>query len=266
MKKYYTKKLNASLVLAIMALGLSGITQAAVVGEQTVENSRLLLDTYYDGSAGAGVDGVYDGYLNSFGSHLSSYADEYGFYDSSTGIYSFTGKQIADAGAPSPHEQYGVWVFKQVGSADIWFGEWSQATQDSSGEYTNTADTSTRTAFYVGDGADTSLTLSSNDVTYTVSGINNGNTYTGTFTANFGSSKNLSGSLTGALGTFNLDSVGIDDDATFSGTSATWTSGSTTLDDGGVVSGQFFNNQTALAGIADFGSTTYDISFGGTKD
>jgi len=88
------------------------------------------------------------------------------------------------------HSRYGDFRFARVGSADVWFGEWSQTGNATAGDHT---------VYYVGNTSGTTVPTSGT-ATYTVKGISDyGNTgaLTGTLTANFGSG--TSGTLRGSL-------------------------------------------------------------------
>ena len=162
------------------------------------------------------------------------------------------------------HSSYGDFRFAQVGSADLWFGEWSQTGNAAAGDHT---------VYYVGNTSGTTVPTSGT-ATYAVKGISdyaNKGALTGTLTANFasGSSGTLSGSLanasTGAgvnIGTARI--IG----ATFSGTGAVATQSGGTVASGGTVSGRFFGaDAAALAGTVRFDSLRqHDTAFGGTKN
>ncbi|MEJ8630378.1 hypothetical protein P0F65_12030 [Sphingomonas sp. I4] len=88
------------------------------------------------------------------------------------------------------HSSYGDFRFARVGSADLWFGEWSQTGNATAGDHT---------VYYVGNTSGTTVPTSGT-ATYAVKGISDyGNTgaLTGTLTANFGSG--TSGTLSGSL-------------------------------------------------------------------
>ncbi|MCH4248934.1 MAG: transferrin-binding protein-like solute binding protein [Acinetobacter populi] len=266
-------KLNQIAFALVATLGVVSVTQAALVSDQSyggeTGDGLLKLGTAYTGStAGGGVDGQLYNLNASFQNHFVSYINNPnygGSYDSNTGIYSFAGSELAGlpAGAPD-HTGLGVWAFKNVspttGGDDVWFGEWAKEVGS-----TGVADASTHTVFYIGNDANTTVP-ETGTATYTVSGINNGNNLTGTYSADFGEGT-LSGTLTGS-GTVTSLTINSEFDvgeAEFYGTaSATGTSGT---DTNGVSSGQFFGaNAASLAGIATFVNTrAYDTAFGGVK-
>lgn len=162
------------------------------------------------------------------------------------------------------HSSYGDFRFARVGSADLWFGEWSQTGNASAGDHT---------VYYVGNTSGTTVPTSGT-ATYSVKGISdyaNKGALTGTLTANFGSgtSGTLSGSLansaTGAgvnIGTARI--IG----ASFAGNGAVATQSGATVASGGAVSGRFFGaSAAALAGTVKFDvARQHDTAFGGTKN
>ncbi|WP_343525295.1 Slam-dependent surface lipoprotein [Sphingomonas sp.] len=162
------------------------------------------------------------------------------------------------------HSRYGDFRFAQVGSADLWFGEWSQTGNASAGDHT---------VYYVGNSSGTTVPTSGT-ATYAVKGISdyaNKGVLTGTLTANFGSgtSGTLSGSLSNAstgagvnIGTARI--IG----ASFTGNGAVATQSGTTVASAGAVSGRFFGaSAAALAGTVKFdGARQHDTAFGGTKN
>lgn len=162
------------------------------------------------------------------------------------------------------HSRYGNFRFAQVGSADLWFGEWSQTGNASAGDHT---------VYYVGNTSGTTVPTSGT-ATYAVKGISdyaNKGVLTGTLTANFasGSSGTLRGSLSNAstgagvnIGTARIN--GVD----FTGGNATATQSGAVVASGGAVNGRFFGaNAAALVGTVRFnGARQHDTSFGGTKN
>lgn len=157
------------------------------------------------------------------------------------------------------HDGLGVFSFAQVGSADVWYGEWSENGDEG---YDG------RSVFYVGDKANTSMPTTGT-AAYAVQGINQytgGNALVGQFDANFGTAE-LDGSIENG-------SLGITVDATISGSSFSGTAtaynaiSSATLDANGVSEGEFYgSNAAALAGMATFvNNSKYDTAFGGTKN
>ncbi|MDQ8936780.1 Slam-dependent surface lipoprotein [Acinetobacter rudis] len=232
----------------ITSLGVIGSAHAAI-GKSQSDTSNLILSST---AVQAGVNGVLGGATVDF-SHFKMLGAD------ANGVYHFSGSDIP---VPS-HQGLGVWDFKQIGSKNIYFGEWAKEVKDSAGKYTKQADTATHTVFYTGDNADKSIS-STGTANYTVTGLNNGNHYAGTYTADFGA-KTLTGTLSNGSNTFNLGNASINaSNATISGHNASW-SGSSLNATGGTVSGQFFNNQQDLAGIAQFADKTKDIAFGGSK-
>ncbi|MEA1084438.1 Slam-dependent surface lipoprotein [Sphingomonas sp. CD22] len=169
-------------------------------------------------------------------------------------------------GTTTDHSRYGRFDFAKVGSADLYFGEWSQTGSATAGDHT---------VYYAGTSTGTTVPTSGS-ATYAVRGISdyaNKGLLTGTFTANFasGSSGTLTGSIANSASGYgvNIGTATIDGTkATFSGSGASATQSGTTVASGGTVDGRFYGaNAAALAGIATFGSSRqYDTAFGGTKN
>ncbi|WOE32636.1 MULTISPECIES: Slam-dependent surface lipoprotein [unclassified Acinetobacter] len=237
-------------------LSFALITSLAVISSvhATVESkSRASTDLILSSTAVAvGINGMFGGTAMDF-AHLKAFGAD------GHGVYHFAGSDIPVAS----HQGLGVWGFKQIGSNAIYFGEWAKESKDSTGNYSKQADDATHTVFYIGDHADSSIS-STGTVTYNVSGLNNGNYYAGNYSANF-DTNNLTGSLTDDVDTFNIGNATINaSNAQISGNNAFW-SGANLNATGGEVSGQFFNHQQDLAGIATFADRTHDIAFGGSK-
>ncbi|KAA8730824.1 hypothetical protein F4V57_14560 [Acinetobacter qingfengensis] len=247
------------IVLALMtSLAMVGAAHADFKSGQSYggeEGDGLLSLGTYNGTAAGGVDGV-----SIFGQSHASFLQHFTRLGAdSNGVYNVAGSDIPG------HGNIGVWNFKQVGSADVWFGNW--ATEVGT---TKAADPSTYTVFYNGQAVDSAISSANYGVTanYSVSGLNNGNYYSGTYVATFGASATGTGTLTGTLtdgtSTFNVGTATINNaTAAISGSNASWTGGKTAS--GGVVSGNFFNTQAQLAGIATFTDRSYDIAFGGVR-
>ncbi|HBK46414.1 MAG TPA: hypothetical protein DDZ67_08260 [Xanthomonadaceae bacterium] len=164
------------------------------------------------------------------------------------------------SGAPTSHDNLGVFAFVQAGTQDVWAGEWNSKKTDAAG-------LATHTVYFIGDNADTSVPASGS-ANYAVTGINNyngSNALSGTFTANFGA-HTLTGSIQNATGfAVNIGTATINSNASISGNGAVASISGTTLASNGAVSGQFFNSQASLAGIATFANNQYDTAFVGTK-
>lgn len=165
------------------------------------------------------------------------------------------------SGAPTTHDNLGVFAFAKVGSQDVWFGEWHARTDTAEG-------LATHTVYFIGDGADTSVPTSGTAI-YSVVGLNNysaGNQLTGTFTANFATAR-LTGSIQNASGfAVNIGTATINSNASISGSNAIARQSGTAVASSGAVSGQFYANQAALAGIVDFAGVQHDTAFGGTRN
>jgi len=174
--------------------------------------------------------------------------------------------------------QFGGLVVGQVKGTNkgsgVYFGEWSQSTGSPSTTASaklNMADAS-RTAWYVGDNAVTSMPTLVNAL-YDVVGINQTGTdaagtvlagglphapnlYTGVLTANYnGSGGTLNGAISRSVGanvqTVDFAGTGIDANGSFgNGTS---------------INGQFYNNADALAGVYRGSSTSNHVAFGGRR-
>lgn len=159
------------------------------------------------------------------------------------------------------HDTLGVFHFAKVGSANLYFGEWSQTGDVTDGDHT---------VYYVGDDGGTTTVPTSGTATYSVKGISDyasKGLLTGSFTANFGAST-LTGSIANSgsgytvnIGTADIDGVNI------IGDNASATLAGSTVATGGDVSGRFYgSNAAALAGVATFSNRQYDTAFGGTKN
>lgn len=171
----------------------------------------------------------------------------------------------AGTSVPTDHSNLGVFHFAKVGSANLYFGEWSQTSSVGDG---------THTVYYAGDDGGTTTVPTSGSATYSVKGVSdyaNKGLLTGTFTANFGSgtSGTLSGSIanSGSGYAVNIGTATIAG-TNFAGTGATATQSGSTVASSGIVSGRFFGaNAAALAGIVNFSSARqYNTAFGGTKN
>ncbi len=171
---------------------------------------------------------------------------------------------MAYYGPPKTHRDLGVFQFAQVGSHDVWFGEWSQ---------TGASNDPTRTVYYVGADADTAITTTARYAIYTVTGINHysaaaNNLLHGVVVANFTNSV-----LTGKMehGNFKIDmgTVWINSsDATFLSSqrqAEAFRTNPYREDLHGIVSGRFYNGQVDLAGMVTFfSSPEFNTAFGGS--
>jgi len=162
-------------------------------------------------------------------------------------------------GPPSPdpdHSGMGTFNFYQVASEAVYFGEWSQ---------TGVGDDPTYAVYYAGQAGDVVNTLPTQTATYTVVGINQGNTLNGSLTANFGGDNTLTGTLFNSSLTIDIE-AGIDSsDASFEGI-AFGNTGDDVLYEGST-NGHFFGDAAAaLAGIAAFDDISLNTAFGGAKD
>ncbi|TNL46620.1 Slam-dependent surface lipoprotein [Acinetobacter bereziniae] len=251
-------KLQSILLATLLAAGLMATAQADVVGGTSnvnrikVGSTGSLGPTHPNSGVGLGFTSLYNGMIVAF-SGFNGYADGNGVVRLNPYL----------PGLPASHAGIGYANYKQVPTQDVWFGEWNAEAKDASGKRLGTVDPATHTVYYNGKDADTSVP-SSGTATYSVQGVNNyngSNLLSGTFTANF-ATKQLTGSISDSSRTFNVGRARINNDATISGSNAFWVGGPSR----GKVAGQFYNNQTSLAGIATFtGNNTYDVAFGGQK-
>lgn len=252
-------------VLALAVLGAVSTAEAAVVGGQSDAASPFHVGTATYGTAGAAGAGVTGQILNLVASfdHFALPA----YFNSTTGVYSVSGRQLVADGAPGPgtpvdHSGLGVWSFAQVGSQDVWFGEWdAESTTGAIG----TKVAGTHTVWYNGENGNVASTLpTAAPVTYTVRSINNysGSTLpTSTLTANFATG---AASATGDIGFTGgtINTVGSDVRLAASGVSVASASGT-----GGSLDGKFYGTGAAgVAGIVTFSDRTKDTAFGGSKN
>ena len=251
-------KMKTVLLAGLATVLASGTAQAQFAGgssdaQVTVGESTVNGGPHVAGRAGIGVPGT-NGKLVDF-QGLSLYA-----LPDANGVRHLN----MATNDTQDHSKYGDFRFAQVGSADLWFGEWSQTGSATAGDHT---------VYYVGNTSGTTVPTSGT-ATYAVKGISdyaNKGVLTGTLTANFasGSSGTLRGSLSNAstgagvnIGTARING------ATFSGANAVATQSGTTVASGGAVTGRFFGaDAAALAGIVQFsGARQHDTAFGGTKN
>ncbi|HJO64398.1 MAG TPA: Slam-dependent surface lipoprotein [Sphingomonas sanguinis] len=228
--------------------GGSSDTSKVTVGESDVQGGP-----HVAGRAGIGVPGTNGRRVDFQGLSLYAAADVNGVRH-----LNMATSDTAD------HSSYGDFRFARVGSADLWFGEWSQTGNATAGDHT---------VYYVGNTSGTTVPTSGT-ATYSVKGISdyaNKGVLTGTLTANFasGSTGTLRGSLSNAstgagvnIGTARING------ADFAGGNAVATQSGATVASGGVVSGRFFGaSAAALAGTIKFdGARQHDTAFGGTKN
>lgn len=250
-------QLVSAMSLALGTLVFSGMASAAVVGESSKTNyvrvgtATVNGGPHTPGGAGISVNATGINTLVNF-QGLTAYGAE-----DAQGVYTLNDP----LGAPSTHTPLGVFNFAQVGTSDVWVGEWSAY---------GTSGDSTRTVYYAGANADTSVPTSGT-ATYTVVGINNydgsaASLLNGTFTADFAAAT-LTGDMTSANGlTVDIGSATINSDASVSGSDATASISVIEVASAGDVSAQFYNGQADLAGLVDFAGTQYDTAFGGSKD
>ncbi|NNP69983.1 Slam-dependent surface lipoprotein [Acinetobacter sp. Ac_5812] len=181
--------------------------------------------------------------------------------DITIGNKTFNVSHIPMNAMPPSHSSLGNLNFGQVGTQEVYFGEWWNQNDTPTG--------TSHTVYYAGDNTNTTIPTAGT-ATYTVAGINGSatNLLSGDFTANFGAGT-LDGSLTGAgttVSKLTLDEVIFNPGtAAFSGFAIA--NGTAGVNDSGIVQGHFFGaNATALAGIAQFDNVTYNTAFGGAKN
>lgn len=254
-------------ILALAVLGVVGTAQAAVIGGQSyTETGGIRIGTATFGEPGKPGVGV-EGQLFNKLAPASHFA--FDKYQDSTGVYQWSGQEIvAEGDAPGPggpgpdHSALGVWSFAQVGSQDVWFGEWdAESTTSEIGSKV----AGTHTVWYNGENGDVATTLPTTaPVTYTVRSINSyaGSALpTSTLTANFASG---AASSTGDIGFTDgtISIVGSDVRMTATGVSVTSASGTD-----GNLEGQFYGTGAAgVAGIVTFPDRAKDTAFGGSKN
>lgn len=246
-------------VLALAIFATAGAAQATVNGA-TSATSNLIVGTANSGSvgqAGAGVNGQLSNAVSSF-NHYALPA----FKNAVNNTYKFSGKQLAAIGAPASHAGLGVWSFAQVGTQDVWFGEW-----DAEGTTTGSKVAGTHTAFYVGESGAVATTLpTTGPVTYAVKSINRGISATAalpssTLTANF-STKTASSTGDIAFTGGTITTSASDVKLAASGVSVASVSGT-----GGALKGNFYGTgASSVAGVVSFTDRNKDTAFGGTKN
>ncbi|MGR0306594.1 Slam-dependent surface lipoprotein [Acinetobacter beijerinckii] len=177
------------------------------------------------------------------------------------GTKTFNISHIPVSAMPPSHSALGNFNFGQVGTQEVYFGEWWKAG--------DTPTSASHTVYYAGDNTNTTVPTAG-IATYTVAGINGSasNLLSGSFTANFGAGT-LEGSLAGTgttVSNVTLDGVTFNPgSAAFSGFAVA--NGTAGLNDSGIVQGHFFGaNAAALAGIAKFDNVSYNTAFGGAKN
>jgi hypothetical protein len=255
-------QLVSAITLALGTLALSGTAQATAPGASSntsyvdIDISTVNGGPHSSGKAGIAVQ--YTGITNFVDFQgLSAYGG------TSNGVHVLNFPYDYEPGEEpeTDHSGLGVFHFAQVGTSDVWFGEWSAS---------GTSGDATRTVYYSGVSADSSVP-SSGTATYTVVGINNydgtaASLLNGTLTADFGAAT-LTGSMTSTNGlTVNVGTASINSDASVTGSNAVAIESASVVASSGDVSAQFYNGQADLAGLVDFAGTQYDTAFGGSKD
>jgi len=258
------KKLHlvSAMTLALGTLALSGTVQATAPGASSntsyvdIDISTVNGGPHSSGKAGIAVQ--YTGITNFVDFQgLSAYGG------TSNGVHVLNFPYDYEPGEEpeTDHSGLGVFHFAQVGTSDVWFGEWSAS---------GTNGDATRTVYYSGVSADSSVPTSGT-ATYTVVGINNydgtaASLLNGTLTADFGAATLTGGMINSSFTKgVNIGTANINSDASVTGSNAYGAFNGTTVT-GGTVSAQFYNGQADLAGLVDFAGTQYDTAFGGSKD
>lgn len=255
-----------SAALALLITGAVGTAHAEVFGSVShIETGGVRVGpaAYPPGSHGRPGVGV-DGQLRNAHAAATHFANTE--YRDAKGVYSYSGRQLVENGAPGPgqrgdHSKLGVWSFAQAGNLDVWFGEWSAEVPTGA---TGSKTPGTHTVWYVGENNDVAATLPlAEPVRYTIRSINN---YTGgalpvsTLTANFSTGvASASGDIGFREGA--IRTVGKDVRLAASGVSVASSGGS-----GGNLDGRFFGTGAAgVAGIVKFADRNRDTAFGGIK-
>lgn len=253
-------QLVSAMTFAFGALALSNATNAAVVGASSntsyvqIAASEVNGGPHTSGLAGISIEATGLGTEVDFqGLTAYSPADANGVNQLN---YAYDSEE-----APATHASLGVFNFAQVGTSDVWFGEWSK---------TGDTTAASHTVYYSGANADTSVPTAGT-ATYTVVGINNydgtaASLLNGTLTADFAAAT-LTGSMANTNGlTVDIGTATINSDASVTGSDATASISVIEVASAGDVSAQFYNGQADLAGLVDFAGTEYDTAFGGSKD
>ncbi|HKY82802.1 Slam-dependent surface lipoprotein [Novosphingobium mathurense] len=252
--------LNRIAIALVASASFAGTAHAGIYGassdtsEVTIGTSNVNAGPHVAGRPGIGVPAMPGAIVDFQGLQSSVGTDGNGVSTINAGT-----------SVPTDHSNLGVFHFAKVGSANLYFGEWSQTSSVGDG---------THTVYYAGDDGGTTSVPTSGSATYSVKGVSdyaNKGLLTGTFTANFGSgtSGTLSGSIANSVSGYavNIGTATIAG-TNFAGTGATATQSGSTVASSGIVSGRFFGaNAAALAGIVNFSSARqYNTAFGGTKN
>jgi len=260
-KRNFTMKQHVLVLAVLAAFGMVSTVQAEVQSGISNNNAAINVGSTEGDSGhppggsdlpGIGHSSLHDGKRVSFAS-LQALGT-----NSSTGEPSnWTRTKIDPTVLPVPpdHANIGYFDFVQVASEAVYFGEWSQ--NDNAGD-------STYTVYYAGQAGNVVNTLPVQTATYTVVGINQGNSLAGSLTANFGGDNTLTGALFNSSLTIDIVAAINSSDASFSG-AAFANTGNGFVD--GESKGHFFGDAAAaLAGIATFGDVSLNTAFGGAKD
>ena len=162
---------------------------------------------------------------------------------------------------PPAFADKGLMSFVQVGTADVWFGEWSRTNHTATQPYVD------RTVFFAGIAADAMMpsgalfTLAAKGICrYAEVGALQGTLSAESLMLSVG------GTLENAAKTFKLDlgSVMMGLDGSVIGSQATVTHNGTTVT-GGQVKGQFYNAHKQLCGTVTFADVRFNVAFGSAR-
>ena len=259
-------KLNQIALALVATLGVAGATHAAVGNGQSyggTSGDGLL--TLSDTVVEVGVDGQLSNATTDF-DHFNFYIDLglAGGHNATTDVYHFSGSDLSWIPSFAPdHTGLGVWSFKEVGSQDVWFGNWAKEIGT-----TETPDNTTYTTFYIGEKGDVATTVAIDaSATYSVETLENFNNTSALPTSTFNVVFGTGAEITSATGDIAFTNAAIAADGSFvksGGVSVT----STSLTNGNL-EGQFYGDTAqAVAGIVTAGTNTADtsnVAFGGTQ-
>ena len=166
------------------------------------------------------------------------------------------GMKISFAG-PQSHRNMGSFNFAKIADADIYYGEWASGTDFSDDSHM---------VYYAGKDI-TAAMPSEGTAQYSIKGLSkysSGEQISGTFSTNF-DANTFTGSLSSTDLSYSLS--GTVSGSAFDGTASVSTTGTDTTTVSGTTNGHFFgDNAQHVAGYAEFSSDKEkNIAFGGTK-
>lgn len=158
---------------------------------------------------------------------------------------------------PQSHRNMGSFNFAKIADADIYYGEWVSGTDFSDDSHT---------VYYAGKDI-TAAMPSEGTAQYSIkglSGYSSGEQISGTFSTNF-DANTFTGSLSSTDLSYSLS--GAVSGSAFNGSASVSTTGTDTTTVSGTTNGHFFgDNAQQVAGYAEFSSDkAKNIAFGGTK-